>query len=135
MLSSQFIFLPQLLSHCNKNMKWRIKALKQQASYTSVHLKQTDLLLDRHSQDMVTGQTQRSSLLPLGFPFLYFTFPPFGCPLCKIGFIPTTSQWKGMEMGICSRPVDNCKLYNSRQAMPKNSQTTTQLHSSHTLGK
>ena len=60
MLSSQFIFLPQLLSHCNKNMKWRIKALKQQASYTSVHLKQTDLLLDRHSQNVEASWSQRS---------------------------------------------------------------------------
>ena len=91
-----------------------LKALKQQTSYSSVHLKQANLLLNRHSQDMGAGRTQRSSLLPLGFSFLYFPFPPFGCPLCKIGLIPTTGQWKGMGMSICSRLIDNCKLYNSR---------------------
>ena len=32
-----------------------LKGLKQQTSYSSVHLKQINLLLDRHSQDMGAG--------------------------------------------------------------------------------
>ena len=89
---------------------------------------------------MGTGQSQRScphnlSLLPplhaflaspflyfLGFPFfmlpwlftfLYFLSPPFGYTLYEIGLAPTTSQEKGMQMGIHSRPTENCRLYNS----------------------
>ena len=53
-VSGQFISLPWLLH--NKNLK----GLKQQTSYSSVQLKQTDLLLDRHSQHMAAGRPQRS---------------------------------------------------------------------------
>ena len=44
---------------------------------------------------------------PLGFPHLYFQSPPFGYTWCKVGLAPTTNQWKGMLMGVCSRPIDN----------------------------
>ena len=59
-MSGQFTSLPQLLSHCNKNLDDGLKGLKQQTSYSSVQLKQTDLLLHRHSQDMGVNQLQRS---------------------------------------------------------------------------
>ena len=114
-LSGQFIFLPQFLSHCNKNLKWWTKGFKTtdklQLSSSQADRSFIRQTLPRH---MGAGRTQRGPLLPLGFPFLYFRFPPFGCPLCKIGLIPRTGQSEGMEMGICSRPVDRSKLYISR---------------------
>ena len=72
-------------------------------------------LLDRNSQDMGAGWHQSSHPKdPPWLPFLYFPSPCFGCALCKTGLAPTTSQWKGRQMGICSRLIDNRKLYNSR---------------------
>lgn len=48
------------LSHCNKIWNNRLQALKQRTSYSSVYLKKTDILLDRHSQDMGAKRLQRS---------------------------------------------------------------------------
>ena len=92
-----------------------LKGLKQQTSYSSVPLKQTDLLLDtlpRHGSRLTPKQLSSSSLL--ASLFLYFLSPSSGCAQCKIGLVPTISQGKVIEMGIHSRPTGNCKLYNNR---------------------
>ena len=66
-----------------------LKGLKQQTSYSSVPLKQTDLLLDtlpRHGSRLTPKQLSSSSLL--ASLFLYFLSPSFGCAQCKIGLYP-----------------------------------------------
>ena len=101
----------------SKTKMWNngLKGLKQQTSYSSVPLKQTDFLLDRHSQDMGAGWSQSGCLPhPCWLPLFILLSPPFGCAQCKIGLVPTTSQGKEIQMGIHSRPTGNCKLYNNR---------------------
>ena len=82
------LVLPQFLSHFNKNLVWRTKGFRTTDNYSSVHLKQTDLLSDRHSEDMGAGRPQRSCHPSFWFllvsPFLYFLSPPFGDALCKM---------------------------------------------------
>ena len=34
--------------------------------------------------------------------------------MCKVALTPTADQWKGMQIGTRSRPIDNCKLCDSR---------------------
>ena len=110
------VSLPQFFSHHNKI--WNDgKGLEQQRSYSSVQLKLTDILLDSHSQD--TGECWPQTSLP---PIPSWRPPPafillissFDCALCKIRLLSTTDQWKGMQMGLCSRLIGNYKLYNSR---------------------
>ena len=60
-LSGQFISLSWFLSRDNKIWN-RLLGVKQQTSYSSVQLKQTYLLLDRHSRNMGAGQSQRRRL-------------------------------------------------------------------------
>ena len=86
------------------------KVLGQQTSYSSVQLKQTGLLLVWHSQRSLPHP---SCQVLLGFLLLYFQVPPFGYTWFKVRLVPTTSQWKWIQMGICSRLIDNYKLYNS----------------------
>ena len=110
------VSLPQFLSHHNKNLE-RWKGLEQQRSYSSVQLKLTDILLDSHSQDTGECRPQRS-LPPIPSwrppPTFILLISSFGCALCKIRLLSTTSQWRGMQMGLCSRLIGNYKLYNSR---------------------
>ena len=49
-----FFFLDSCLI-ATKIWNSSLKGLKQQTNYSSVHLKQINLLLDRHSQDMGAG--------------------------------------------------------------------------------
>ena len=91
-----------------------LKGLKQQTSYSSVPLKQTDFLLDTPKTWEQADPKAAVFLIPVGFLVLYFLSPPFGCAQCKIGLVPTTSQGKEIQMGIHSRPTGNCKLYNNR---------------------
>ena len=44
-----------------------------------------------------------------------------------------TTEWERLE--ISSRKLEITREQSERKAMPKNAQTTTQLHSSHTLVK
>ena len=65
-----FLFLGSYLvvtKICND----RLKDLKEQISYNSVQLKQTHFLLNRCSQDMGTGQPQRSFPLSSWLPPFY----------------------------------------------------------------
>ena len=89
-LSGQFISLSWFLSCDNKNLEQQ--GVKQQKSYSSVQLKQVDLqqTLSRHGSRLTLKELSSSSLLAL--PFLNFLSPPFGCPLCKIGLVPTISE-------------------------------------------
>ena len=92
-----------------------LKGLRPQTNCSSVQLKQTDLLLGRHSQDVEAGRPQRSrppdsSWLP---PLYTSVFSSWLC-LCKRGLVPTICQWKGMQVSKHSRPVDSCNLRNSR---------------------
>ena len=108
-----YFSLSVLVSSPRKVWNDGLKCLKQQKSYSSVTA-QADRILDRYTQDLGAGRPQSS------YPNVPSWLPPFYtshllllvCP-CKIGLVPTTSQWKGMQMGICSRPIDSCKLDNS----------------------
>ena len=85
-----FLCLGSLIAIKIWNIFWtifRLKGLKQQTSYSSVTVQADLSLLNRHSQDMGTDQSQKSrschcSLLTS--PLLYFLSPPFGCVLCNI---------------------------------------------------
>ena len=60
---SLFFFLDSWLI-ATKIWNNSLNGLKQQTSYSSIHLKQIDLSLDKHSQDMGAGRPQRSLLFP-----------------------------------------------------------------------
>ena len=83
------------------------KCIVQQPSESSVHLKHTELLLDWHSPKSPSHPCC-PALSASSSP------PPFGYAWCKAGLVPTTNQWKGIQMGIRSRLIDNFKLYNNR---------------------
>ena len=105
-MSGQFLSLPWLLH--NKNLK----GLKQQTSYSSVQLKQTDLLLERH---MAAGRPQRSH------PPHSFWLPPLYTSLFSFWLRPVQNRacshhqsMKGNANRHTSRPIDKCNLFNSR---------------------
>ena len=81
----------------SKTKMWNngLKGLKQQTSYSLVPLKQTDFLLDRHSQDMGAGWSQSGCL-------------PHPCWL-PLFILPVSSFW------LC--PVQNraCTYHQSRK--------------------
>ena len=104
------VSLPQFLSHHNKNLeRWKgfRTTKKLQLRY---FIRQS---LPRHRR-MPTPK--ESSSLPSWRPPPTFILliSSFGCALCKIRLLSTTSQWRGMQMGLCSRLIGNYKLYNSR---------------------
>ena len=53
-------------------------------------------------------------MIPLGFPLLILPVTSFWLYPGQNRACTYQQSRKGMQMGICSRPVDNCKLYNSR---------------------
>lgn len=111
-LSGQFISLPWFLAHCNKNLEQWVERFKitdklqlSSAQADRSFIRQTLL---RHGSRL----TPTSLTPPLVSPF--YKFLSLGYALCIIGFVPTTSQWKGMQMDIHSKPIGNCKVCNSR---------------------
>ena len=62
---------------------WTNVCLKQQTSYSSVPLKQTDFLLDRHSQDTGAGWPQ-SGCLPHPYWLPLFILPVSSFWLCPV---------------------------------------------------
>lgn len=115
-LSGQFISLPQFLSPQNKNLE-QTKGFKTTDKSQFRLAQAADLLLDRYSQNVEAGRSQRSHRNdPCWFPLLYFPSPPFDCALCPVQNRACTHHQsrKGMQLGIRWRPIDNCKLYNNR---------------------
>ena len=115
-LSGQFISLPWFLSHCNKNLEQWVERFKitdklqlSSAQADRSFIRQTLL---RHGSRL----TPTSPTPPSWFPPFY-KFLSLGYALCIIGFVPTTSQWKGMQMDTHSRPIHNCKLCNSKRVL------------------
>ena len=108
--------LPRFLSHFNKNLEWRTEGFK--ATELTAQFNSSRQIF--YSKDMGAGRPQRSchppsdsSWLPSFYTFclLLLVMP---CAKCKIGPVLTTSQWKWMQLGTRSEPIDNCKLCNSR---------------------
>ena len=85
-MSGQLISLPQLLSHCNKNLDEWLKGLKQQTSYSLVQLNQIHLLLHGHSQDMGANQPRRSH------PPCPSWLPPFYTSCLLLLVVPCAEQ-------------------------------------------
>ena len=84
---------PVLVSLQQKFEMMKLKDLKQQTSYNLVtaqaglfFIRQT---LPRHGSRPTPTRSFQSLLAS---PFLYFPSPPFGCTLCKIELVLTTSQ-------------------------------------------
>lgn len=73
---------------------------------SSAQLKQTYFLLERHSQDIGVDWPQRAYFIfcsiPLGFPFSLIPLSSFGYGVCKVGFVPTTSNEIEWKWGICT---------------------------------
>ena len=100
-LSGQFISLSWFLSRDNKTLEQQ--GVKQQTSYSSVQLKQAYLLLDSTPEPWEQANPKGVFWWSLwASPFLYFLSPLLRCALRKMGLVPIISQWKGMQMGICS---------------------------------
>ena len=113
-VSGQFISLPQFLSLHNKTLEWGTKGFKttdklqlRSAQADRSFIRQT---LPRHE----TRMTAKESCLSLLACLFILCLLLLVVPCAKIGFVCTTNQWKGMQMDICSRPIDNCKLCNNR---------------------
>ena len=104
-----------VLYHCNKKWNNWLKGLKQWTSYSSVQLKQTDLLWDRHSQEIGTGWPQTSHLHnPFWLHAFNTSLSSFWLCLVQNQTCIHHQSSKKMQMGIHSRMIDNCKLYKSR---------------------
>ena len=110
-MSGWFISLPQFLPHCNRDLEQWTKRCR-----TTDKLQLNSAQADRFFISLTLPKKSSSSFLssPLGFPLLYFQSPPFGYTWFKVRLLLTTSQWKWIQMGICSRLIDSYKLYNSR---------------------
>ena len=93
-------------------MNWRVFNNKLQLSSDQADRCFTRQTLPRHGSQLTSNESCSSCRSLLTSPFLCFLSPSSGYTLYKIGLVPTTNQWKGMEMGICSRPIDPYKLYN-----------------------
>ena len=109
-MSGQFISLPQFLSPHKKNLEQWTKKCKTD---------KLQLILAQADRSFISRTLPKepfSSFLstPLGFPVLFFWSPPFCYARFKVGLVPTMNQWKGMQISIPSRLIDNFKLYNNR---------------------
>ena len=114
-LSGQFISPPRFLSFHNKSLEqWRKRCrTTDKLQLSSAHRSFRRQTLPRREQAGPKGVL----ILPIDSSWLtpfILPVPSFGYALCKVGLIPTTIQWKGINMGIPSRPIDYCKLYNNR---------------------
>ena len=69
--------------------------------------------LPRHRRMLTPNESSSHSFLASP-PAFILLISSFDCALCKIRLLSTTNQWKGMQMGLCSRLIGNYKLYNSR---------------------
>ena len=94
----------------------RLKVLKQHTDYSSVQLKPTDLLLDRHFQHIRAGLLQRSPpLFPLGFPLFILLFSSFWlCPVQNRACTHYQSMKGNTNGHMLKTDWWNCKLYYSR---------------------
>ena len=94
----------------------RLQGLKQQTSYSSVQLKKTDLLLDRQSQDIGAGDSKGVIVVLIPPGFSLFMLPISSFWLCSVQNRACTHHQsrKRMQMGMCSRLIGNCKLYDNR---------------------
>ena len=117
-VSHQFTSLPRFLSHHNKNLEWWTKGCrttgKLQLSSALADRSFIRQTLSRHGSWLIPKESSSSflSILLGSPPLLLYFLSSFDYALCKVGLVPTPSQWKGMQMDICSRPIDDCKLYN-----------------------
>ena len=115
-LSGQFIFFPQFLSHCNKNLEQRTKGFNvtEKLQLSSAQADRSFIRQTLPRQGSRLTPKQSSSLFPLGFRLSVLPISSF-C-LCSVQIRACThhQSMKGHANSICSRPIDNCKLCNSR---------------------
>ena len=79
----------------------RLQGLKQYKSYSSVQFSSVQAersflrqAFPGHGSRLAPNKLSSSQSL-LAFTLLYFPSPFFGCALCTIGLVPTTSQERG----------------------------------------
>ena len=89
-MSGWFISLPQLLSHCNRDLEQWTKRCR-----TTDKLQLSSAQADRFFISLTLLKESSSSFLssPLGFLLLYFQSPPFGYTWFKVWLVLTTSHW------------------------------------------
>ena len=111
LITAQADRISQLLAHGSKY-------LKQRTTYSSV-IAQGDRTFIKQTVDSTLQRCRGKPTLkgrPWSLSAYLFILPiasSWFCPVQNRAYTHHQSR-KGMEMGICSRPIDSCKLHNNR---------------------